>query len=46
MIRKTALVFAIAVLAATVLPALFAPKQAEAGCTRVYTTSGWVTRCS
>jgi hypothetical protein len=46
MIRKTALVFAIAVLAATVVPVLFAANQAQAGCTRVYTTSGWITRCS
>jgi hypothetical protein len=46
MIRKTALVFAFAVLAATILPVLFAGNEAQAGCTRVYTTSGWVTRCS
>ena len=46
MIRKTALVFAVALLAATLAPVLFAASEAQAGCTRVYTTSGWITRCS
>ena len=44
MLRKTAFVLALALLAAIVVPVL-ASGPAEAGCTRVYTTSGWITRC-
>jgi hypothetical protein len=44
MLRKTAFALALALLAATAVP-LLAGAPAEAGCTRVYTTSGWITRC-
>lgn len=45
MTRKIAAFLAFALFAAAIAPVLFA-SPAEAGCTRVYTTSGWITRCS
>lgn len=46
MTRKIATILALALFAAAIAPVLFAGNQAQAGCTRVYTTSGWITRCS
>lgn len=45
MIRTILTALAITLGAAVILPALNLG-TAEAGCTRVYTTSGWTTRCS
>lgn len=42
--RKIALALALALLATVAVPVLTGG-SAEAGCTRVYTTSGWITRC-
>lgn len=42
--RKIALALTLALIAAAAVPVLFSG-SAEAGCTRVYTTSGWITRC-
>ena len=44
MVRTTLFAFALTLLAAAALPA-FNAGTAEAACTRVYTTSGWITRC-
>ncbi len=44
MLRTISFAFALGLLAAVVVPVLTAG-TAEAGCTRVYTTAGWITRC-
>lgn len=46
MLRKTALVLALGLLTAALMPILAAgDAEAQSKCTRVYTTSGWITRC-
>ena len=45
MLRNVAAALALALFATIVVPVLTAGNPAEAGCTRVYTTSGWITRC-
>ncbi len=46
MLRKTALTLALALLAAVAVPVLsIGDAEAQSKCTRVYTTSGWITRC-
>lgn len=46
MLRKTALVLALGLMTAVLLPILSAgDAEAQSKCTRVYTTSGWITRC-
>jgi hypothetical protein len=43
--RKIALALSFALLAATLAPLFSSPAEAQSKCTRVYTTSGWITRC-
>jgi hypothetical protein len=44
--RKIALVLSLALIAAALAPLLASsPAEAQSKCTRVYTTSGWITRC-
>ena len=44
--RKTAFALAMALVAAVAAPVLIgATAEAQSKCTRVYTTSGWITRC-
>lgn len=46
MLRKTAFAMALALLTAVVVPVLTAGNaEAQSKCSRVYTTSGWITRC-
>jgi len=46
MLRTTALVLAVALMAAIALPVMTAgDAEAQSKCTRVYTSSGWITRC-
>jgi hypothetical protein len=46
MLRKIALTLALALLAAVAVPVLsIGDAEAQSKCTRVYTTSGWITRC-
>jgi len=46
MLRKTAFALALALLAAVAVPVLTTSEaDAQSKCTRVYTTSGWITRC-
>ncbi len=46
MIKIAAAAFALAIALSMLVPVLVTNQPAEAGCTRVYTSSGWVTRCS
>jgi hypothetical protein len=43
--RKIAFALSLALLAAIVAPLFSSPAEAQSKCTRVYTTSGWITRC-
>ena len=46
MLRKTAFALALALLATVAVPVLTAgDAEAQSKCSRVYTTSGWITRC-
>lgn len=44
--RKLAIVLSLGLFAAAFAPLLAgSPADAQSKCTRVYTTSGWITRC-
>ena len=45
MTRSIFAALALTLFAAAIAPALSLGGTAEAACTRVYTTSGWITRC-
>jgi|GEM_PF-6957364 len=46
MLRDTAFILAVALMAAIALPVMTAGDAgAQSKCTRVYTSSGWITRC-
>ena len=44
-IRKLAAILSLALFAAVLAPLFSSPAEAQSKCTRVYTTSGWITRC-
>ena len=43
--RKLAAILSFALFAAALAPLFSSPAEAQSKCTRVYTTSGWITRC-
>lgn len=43
--RKLAIVLSLGLFAAALAPLFAGPAEAQSKCTRVYTTSGWITRC-
>jgi len=45
-IKTVSAAFALAIALSIIVPVLVTNQPAEAGCTRVYTSSGWQTRCS
>ena len=44
-IKTVSIAFALAIAISMIVPILVTNQPAEAGCDRVYTSSGWVTRC-
>jgi hypothetical protein len=45
MIKTASIAFALAIAVSMVVPILVTSQPAEAGCERVYTSSGWQMRC-
>ena len=45
-IKTVSAAFALAIALSMIIPILVTNQPAQAGCERVYTSSGWVTRCS
>jgi len=45
MIKTVTAAFALAITLSMIVPVLVTDQPAQAGCERVYTSSGWQTRC-